>query len=194
MPAAPLVDPKVTIPAPPFTKPKKEITAAKAIPSEIEELPVPAKAEPPLAKAEPSLTLPLTEESPSMPVQESRPISPPAPSPPEEYVVTPREEVFPETATQPVPQPEVSYPSPRRMPRWIWAAAGAAILILFGFFFIWRKQPTPAVTSSVVENPPCSKHTQHYQVYSGYRISRKIPCWEASVSKARTRLYQRYGN
>ena len=85
-----------------------------------------------------------------MPVQESRPISPPAPSPPEEYVATPREEVFPETATQPVPQPEVSYPSPREMPRWIWVAAGTAILVLCGSFFIWRNFQQPKMLTREV--------------------------------------------
>ena len=139
--------PELEVPAaPPFTKPKKETTAAKARPSEIEELPAQAKAEPSPAPA-------LTEKSPSTPAQESRSISPTEPSPPEEFGATPREEVFPETATQPVPQPEMSYPSPRKMPRWIWAAAGAAIFVLCGSFFFWRKQSPPPVTSSVVESP-----------------------------------------
>ncbi len=146
MPAAPLVDPKLTMPAPPFTEPKKETTPTDVVPSEIEELPVQAKAEPSLAPS-------LSEESPSTPAQESGSISPPAPSPLEEFVARPPEEVFPETAAQSVPQPEVSYPSPRRMPRWIWAAAGAAIFILCGSFFIWWLQPSPPVPSSVVETP-----------------------------------------
>src|SRR6266496_217620 len=112
MPAA--VDSKLTIPAAPFTEPKKETTGAIIAPSQIEELPVQAKAQPSLIPA-------LTAESPSTPAQESRSISPTEPSPPEEFGATPREEVFPETATQPVPQPGMSYPSPRKMPRWIWA-------------------------------------------------------------------------
>jgi serine/threonine protein kinase len=161
VPAAPLVDPKLTIPGPPLTEPKKETTAARAMPSEIEELPVQAKAEPPLemtepalVKAEPPLTLPLTEESRSTPAQESLSASPPVPSPPEEFVARPREEVFLEIPTQPVPQPEVSYPSPRKMPRWMWVAAGAAIFVLCGSFLIWITQSPPKVTSSVVESPP----------------------------------------
>jgi serine/threonine protein kinase len=237
MPAAPpLVDSKLTVPAPPFIEPKKETPAAKAMPSEIEELPLQAKtepplakaepalakaepplakaepalakaepplakaepplakaepplakaepalakaepplakaepplqkAEPPLAKAEPSLAPSLTEESPSTPAQESRSISPPAPSPPEEFVATPREEVFPETATQPVAQPEVSYPSPRKMPRWIWLAAGAAIFVLCGSFFFWRKQSPPAKTSSIVESP----HVQSTPNITGFTL------------------------
>ena len=101
-----------------------------------------------------------------MPAQESRSISPPAPSPPEEFVATPREEVFPETATQPVPQPEVSYPSPRKMPRWIWAAAGAAIFVLFGSFFIWRKRLLPQLTSSRVEGP----HVQSTPSITGFTL------------------------
>jgi serine/threonine protein kinase len=105
MPAAPLVDSKLTIPAPPFTEPKKETT-------------------------------------------------------------TPRKEVFPETATEPVPQPEMSYPSPRKMPRWIWAAAGAAIFVLCGSFFFWRKQSPPAVTSSVVESP----HLQSTPNITGFTL------------------------
>ena len=161
MPAVPLVDSKLTIPGPPLTEPKKETTAARAMPSEIEELPVQAKAEPPLemtepalVKAEPPLTLPLTEESRSTPAQESLSASPPVPSPPEEFVARPREEVFLEIPTQPVPQPEVSYPSPRKMPRWMWVAAGAAIFVLCGSFLIWITQSPPKVTSSVVESPP----------------------------------------
>ena len=168
LPAAPLVDSNLTLPAPPFTEPKKETTAAKAMPSEIEELPVQAKAEPPLVKlkAEPSLALPLMEESPSTPAQEARSISPSAPSPPEEFVATPREEVFPETPRQPVPQPEVSYPSLRKMPRWIWVAAGAAIFVLCGIFFMSRKQPSPAVTSSVAETP----HVQSTPNITGFTL------------------------
>jgi hypothetical protein len=101
-----------------------------------------------------------------MPVQESRSISPHAPSPPEEFVATPREEVFPETATQPVPQPQLSYPSSRKMPRWIWVAAGAAIFVLCGSFFFWRKQSPPAVTSSVVESP----HVQSTPNITGFTL------------------------
>ncbi len=159
MPAAPLVDSKLTIPAPPFTEPKKETTGAIIAPSQIEELPVQAKAQPSLIPA-------LTAESPSTPAQESRSISPTEPSPPEEFGATPREEVFPETATQPVPQPEMSYPSPRKMPRWIWAAAGAAIFVLCGSFFFWRKQSPPAVTSSVVESP----HVQSAPNITGFTL------------------------
>ena len=94
------------------------------------------------------MAVPLTEESPSPPAQESRSISPPAPSPLEEFVATPREEIFPEAATQLVPQPQVSYPSPPRMPRWIWAAVGAVIFVLLGSFFVWRKLSTAEVTCS----------------------------------------------
>ena len=176
----PLVDSKLTKPAPPFIESKKETPTTKAIPSEIEELPAQAKPEPPLvklkaepppekaepppekakpplektepppAKAEPSLALPLTEESPSTPAQESRSISPPAPSPQEEFVATPREEIFPEGATQLAPQPQVSYPSPPRMPRWIWAAVGAVILVLLGSFFVWRNFQQPKMLTREV--------------------------------------------
>jgi serine/threonine protein kinase len=146
VPATPLADSKLTIPAPPFIERKKETTGAVIGPSQIEELPVQAKAQPSLIPA-------LTEESPSTPAQESRSVNPTEPSPPEEFDATPREEVFPETATQPVPQPEMSYPLPRKMPRWIWAAAGAAIFVLCGSFFFWKKQSPPPVTSSVVESP-----------------------------------------
>jgi hypothetical protein len=47
----------------------------------------------------------------------------------------------------------VSHPPPRRTPRWIWAIAGAAIFVICGSFFIWKKQPRPAVTSTSVESP-----------------------------------------
>ena len=195
VPAAPLVDPKLTMTAPPLTEPKEELPAANIAPSEIEELSVQAKAEPPLAPsltddspsppAQESRSIspapsppeefaasprqevfPETAIQPSPPAEESRSISP-APSPPEKFAASPRQEVFPETATQPSPRTAVSHPSPRRMPRWVWAAAGAAIFVICGSFFIWRKQPPPAMTSSSVESP----HVQSTPSVTGFTLA-----------------------
>ena len=146
VPAAPPVETRPAVPAPPLSEPKDEPIAAKAAASEIDELPVEAEAELPVAPS-------LTEESASALAQESASLSPPAPPPAEEVLTTSDEEVFPQAVTETVARTEVSYRSPRRMPRWIWAAAAAAILVLLGSFFISRKPSPPTGTSSAVESP-----------------------------------------
>ncbi len=139
--AAPLVEAKPAVPGPPLSEPTEEPIAAKT--AEIDELPVEAETEVPVAPS-------ITEKSASVLAQEPASLSPPAPPPAEELASTPDGKVFPEALTETVGRTEVT---PRRMPRWIWPASAAAVLVLLASFLISRKPSPPARTATAVESP-----------------------------------------
>jgi len=144
VPAAPLVDTSVTASAPVLTDRRDEPPAAQVSPEEIELEEMPSR------DAEPSHIEPVPEEPATTLAQPQS--SALAPTSAEEITAPPPEPWTPVAETEEPDRLDTATSPRRRIPRWVWLTGTAAVLLLSGIPFLWKKPVVPARPTSNLGN------------------------------------------